>query len=302
MIKHPFHIVDYSPWPLTGSVGAFSLVAGIAAWFNKYDQTLIYFGLILIGLTIIQWWRDVTREATFQGKHTKKVELGIRLGILLFICSEVFFFLAFFWAFFHSRLRPAVELGRVWPPTGISGINPFDVPLLNTVVLLRRGCTITWAHIALIEDLWDEANISLWITVILGAYFTSLQAIEYAIASFSIADSVYGATFYVATGFHGLHVIIGTTFIAVILYRHNYFHFTRGHHFGFEASAWYWHFVDVVWLFLFVCIYWWGFYFCKLLKLLSSYLKKGIPRNFCFGNKISTKEYHRNFSRFESYI
>ena len=283
MTKHPFHIVDYRPWPLTGSVGRLCLVGGMASWINKFENSLIKLGLILILLTIIQWWRDVTRESTFQGKHTEKVENGMRMGIVLFISSEVFFFVAFFWAFFHSSLRPNIELGRVWPPLGIRAINPFDVPLLNTTILLSRGATITWAHMALIEDKWIEGLIRLWTTVVLGVYFTVLQAIEYVISSFSVADRVYGSTFFVATGFHGLHVIIGTTFIAVMLYRHTFFHFTSGHHFGFEARAWYWHFVDVVWLFLFICIYWWGYYFCKLYeKLLSSYLKKGIAQKFLF--------------------
>jgi len=237
MTKHPFHIVDASPWPLTGSLGRLFLVAGLAAYINKFDHRLIGLGLVLILATILQWWRDVTREATFQGKHTRKVESGIRLGIVLFISSEVFFFLAFFWAFFHASLRPNIEVGSSWPPTGIAAINPFDVPLLNTTILLSSGATITWAHIALIEDRWLEAHISLCVTVGLGIYFTALQAMEYLIARFRMRDGVYGRTFYVATGFHGLHVIIGTTFIAVILYRNMFLHFSRGHHFGFEARA-----------------------------------------------------------------
>ena len=156
---------------------------------------------------------------------------------MLFISSEVFFFLAFFWAFFHASLRPNIEVGSSWPPTGIAAINPFDVPLLNTTILLSSGATITWAHIALMEDRWLEAHISLCVTVGLGIYFTALQAMEYLIARFRMRDGVYGRTFYVATGFHGLHVIIGTTFIAVILYRNMFLHFSRGHHFGFEARA-----------------------------------------------------------------
>ena len=284
MTKHPFHIVDYRPWPLTGALGSLFLVTGLASWMHKYENNFMLVGLFLIILTIIQWWRDVTREATFQGKHTEKVEKGIRIGMLLFICSEVFFFLAFFWAFFHSSLHPTLELGNIWPPAGIIPINPLEVPLLNTIILLSRGCSITWAHIAVIENNWIECTTSLYITVFLGIYFTIVQAAEYLFSPFSIADGAYGRTFFVATGFHGLHVIIGTTFIAVILYRHLNHHFNKEHHFGFEASAWYWHFVDVVWLFLFLCVYWWGFdeYFCKLYKLLSSYLKKDPVQKFLF--------------------
>ena len=281
-IHHPFHLVDARPWPLTGSIGRLCLVGGLASWIHKFDSDLMQIGLGLILLTIVLWWRDVTREATHLGAHTNKVEDGIRIGIVLFISSEVFFFLAFFWAFFHSSLRPNIEVGRAWPPTGIRAIRPFDVPLLNTTILLSRGATITWAHMAIMEDKWLEGFISLVTTVLLGIYFTALQAIEYAMSSFSMADRVYGRTFFIATGFHGLHVLIGTTFILVITIRHYRAHFTPDHHFGFEARAWYWHFVDVVWLFLFMCIYWWGFYFCKLSKLLSSYLKKGLTQKFLF--------------------
>ena len=285
MTKHPFHIVDFRPWPLTGAVGSLFIVTGLAAWIHKFDNNFIYVGLGLIILTIIQWWRDVTREATFQGKHTEKVEKGMRLGILLFISSEVFFFLAFFWAFFHSSLHPTLELGNVWPPAGITPINPLEVPLLNTIILLSRGCSITWAHMAVIEENWIECTIRIYVTVVLGFYFTIVQAAEYIFSTFTMSDGAYGSTFFVATGFHGLHVIIGTTFIAVILYRHLFYHFNKEHHFGFEARAWYWHFVDVVWLFLFLCIYWWGFdaaYFCKLYKLLSSYLKKDYVQKYLF--------------------
>lgn len=259
MTKHPFHLVDVSPWPLIGAVGSLCIVGGLVTTIHRYGRALLWIGLLIILNTAVQWWRDVTREATFQGKHTAKVERGMRMGILLFISSEVFFFLAFFWAFFHSALSPNVEVGSVWPPVGVPAINPFDVPLLNTSILLSSGATITWAHIALLDDRWMESQIRILTTVFLGLYFSLLQGLEYHWAGFALADGIYGRTFYVATGFHGLHVIIGTLFIAVITYRNLYFHFSKGHHFGFEASAWYWHFVDVIWLFLFLTIYWWGF-------------------------------------------
>jgi len=257
-IHQPFHIVEQRPWPLTGSLRALTITIGLVVWFhyNKLGLTLI--GLLIIILTIIQWWRDVLREASYLGHHTQKVRQLLKWGILLFITSEVLFFFAFFWAFFHRRLAPTIELGCAWPPTGIIALSPFSIPLLNTAVLLASGVTVTWAHHALINNIKQQFDAALTITVILGAYFTALQAIEYYEASFSIADSVYGSTFFVATGFHGLHVLIGTTFLIICLIRSSLTQLSAYRHFGFEAAAWYWHFVDVVWIFLYLCIYWWG--------------------------------------------
>lgn len=258
MIRQPFHLVEFSPWPLIGGISAFSLTTGLAAWFHNYGLFLLILSISLILFVILQWWRDVIREATYQGFHTLDVANGLRWGIILFISSEVLFFFAFFWSFFHRSLAPTPELGCIWPPTGITPINPFSVPLLNTAVLLASGVSVTWAHHRLIEQERASALQGLLITVLLGIYFTFLQAGEYIEASFSIADRVYGTTFFVATGFHGLHVLIGSSFLLVCLARLFFFHFSSGHHFGFEAAAWYWHFVDVVWIFLYLCIYWWG--------------------------------------------
>lgn len=256
--NHPFHLVDYSPWPLTGAIGAITTVAGIVKWFHQYDISLFTLGNIITILTVYQWWRDVSREGTFQGLHTYQVTIGLRWGIILFILSEVLFFVSFFWAFFHRSLSPAIELGASWPPIGIISFNPFQIPLLNTAILLASGVTVTWAHHSLMEGNHSQTTQGLFFTVLLGIYFSILQAYEYIEAPFTIADSVYGSTFYMATGFHGLHVLIGTTFLLVCLLRHINNHFSKNHHFGFEAAAWYWHFVDIVWLFLYVSIYWWG--------------------------------------------
>nr|NP_150622.1 cytochrome oxidase subunit 3 [Pagurus longicarpus]AAF63426.1 cytochrome oxidase subunit 3 [Pagurus longicarpus] len=255
---HPYHLVDMSPWPLTGSISAMMLTTGLVKWFHQFNMDLLILGVLTTILTMIQWWRDVTREATYQGLHTKIVVNGLRWGMILFILSEVLFFFSFFWAFFHSSLSPTVEIGMLWPPKGVDPFNPFQIPLLNTIILLSSGATVTWAHHAIMEGNHKQSLQSLTLTVVLGLYFTALQAFEYIEAPFTIADSVFGATFFVATGFHGLHVIIGTTFLMVCLLRLYKCHFSSNHHFGFEAAAWYWHFVDVVWLFLYIFIYWWG--------------------------------------------
>nr|YP_086886.1 cytochrome c oxidase subunit III [Geocalamus acutus]AAT08535.1 cytochrome c oxidase subunit III [Geocalamus acutus]BAF43998.1 cytochrome oxidase subunit 3 [Geocalamus acutus] len=255
---HPFHMVDPSPWPLTGAIAALLMTSGLAMWFHYNKLTILNLGLLVLMLTMLQWWRDVVRESTYQGLHTPSVQRGLRYGMALFITSEVLFFIGFFWAFYHSSLAPTHELGNQWPPSGIIPLNPLEVPLLNTAVLLASGVTVTWAHHAIMAGMRKEAVQGLLLTALLGLYFTALQAMEYYEAPFTISDSTYGSTFFVATGFHGLHVIIGTSFLLVCLWRQLNYHFTTHHHFGFEAAAWYWHFVDVVWLFLYISIYWWG--------------------------------------------
>jgi len=256
--NHPYHLVDYSPWPLTGSIGTFTLVAGAVKWFHQHSIILIILGGLIVILTIYQWWRDISREGTFQGLHTSFVVNGLKWGIVLFIVSEVLFFVSFFWGFFHIRLSPNIELGMRWPPFGVTPFNPFHIPLLNTIILLSSGLSITWSHHSLLEGNYYQCKLGLIFTILLGIYFTFLQAYEYNEASFNISDSVYGATFFIATGFHGVHVLVGTAFLIVTFIRHLIFSFSCTHHFGFEASSWYWHFVDVVWLFLYISIYWWG--------------------------------------------
>nr|YP_001083079.1 cytochrome c oxidase subunit III [Epiperipatus biolleyi]ABF93297.1 cytochrome c oxidase subunit III [Epiperipatus biolleyi] len=255
---HPYHMVELSPWPIIGACGALLLTSGLVKWFHNYMMSLLLLGVVIIIMTMIQWWRDVVREGTYQGLHTSNVVFGLRWGMILFILSEVLFFFSFFWAFFHSSLAPTMDLGSYWPPTGVTVLNPFQVPLLNTAVLLASGVTVTWAHHSLMEGNYIQGVQGLLFTVVLGLYFTVLHGMEYFESSFSVSDSIYGTTFFVATGFHGLHVIIGSSFLLICLFRQFYWHFSKNHHFGFEASAWYWHFVDVVWLFLFITIYWWG--------------------------------------------
>nr|ALO76571.1 cytochrome c oxidase subunit 3 [Melyridae sp. 'Dasytidae' GENSP01] len=256
--NHPFHLVDYSPWPLLGALSAMTVMMGMIKWFHQFNNNLLTLGFMIMILIMYQWWRDIVREGTFQGLHTFKVTLGLRWGMILFITSEVFFFISFFWGFFHNSLSPSIDIGLNWPPMGIKTFNPIQIPLLNTLILLTSGLTVTWAHHSLMENNFNQAFQGLLLTVILGIYFTMLQAYEYYEASFTISDAIYGSSFFMATGFHGLHVIIGTTFLLICLIRHYKNHYSKIHHFGFEAAAWYWHFVDVVWLFLYISIYWWG--------------------------------------------
>nr|AIW06162.1 cytochrome c oxidase subunit III [Araneae sp. MT-2014] len=257
-VFHSYHMVSISPWPLLAGFGAMGTVTGLVKLFAFKESDLFFFSLFLMMLVSMIWWRDVVREGTFMGYHSSVVLSGLMLGMLLFIVSEVFFFISFFWAFFHSSLSPTVELGSNWPPLGIAFFNPFQVPLLNTVILLASGVSVTWAHQSILSENWIGAKNSLMVTWMLGLYFLMLQGFEYYMAAFGISDSVYGSAFFMATGFHGFHVIVGTLFLLIMWMRLLNNHFSGGHHFGFEAAAWYWHFVDVVWLFLFSVVYWWG--------------------------------------------
>lgn len=256
--NHIFHLVTPRPWPIIISLSLFNNLISIIIWFHKINYiTIISFPCTI--LCMIQWWRDIIRESTYQGFHTHSVYIGLRLGIILFIISEIFFFLSFFWAYFHSSLAPSIEIGQLWPPIGIKPFNPFDIPLLNTIILISSGITITWTHHSILNKNFSERTKSLRITIILGIYFSTLQLFEYYESPFTISDSIYGSSFFIATGFHGIHVIIGTIFLLVSLIRLSYLHYRNTHHFGFEAAAWYWHFVDVIWLFLYISIYWWRY-------------------------------------------
>lgn len=258
--KHSFHLVDPSPWPLISAFSAFTFMFGTVLYMHGYagGSFLAQFGFLMVLFMMFCWWRDVVREATIEGQHTESVLAGLKMGMLLFILSEVMFFFAFFWAFFHSSFNPSPAIGGVWPPAFMTILDPWKIPLLNTILLLSSGASVTWAHHSIVWGSKYQACLALAVTITLAIIFTGLQAFEYVTAPFSISDSIYGSTFYMATGFHGFHVFIGTCFLSVCLLRLYLGHFTREQHFGFEAAAWYWHFVDVVWLFLFISVYWWG--------------------------------------------
>ncbi|MCY3701769.1 MAG: cytochrome c oxidase subunit 3 [Rhodospirillales bacterium] len=265
---HPYHLVSPSPWPVVGALGALTLAVGGLMYMHElaYGSAVLAVGTLLVAFTMFVWWRDVVREAEHEGHHTPTVQLGLRYGMVLFIASEVMFFVAWFWAFFDASLfaDEAQQVARVtftggtWPPTGVEVFDPFHLPLLNTIILLTSGATVTWAHHALREGKRSGLIQGLLVTVALGVAFTAVQAYEYAHAPFAFTDGIYSSTFFMATGFHGAHVLIGSIFLIVCLGRSIVGHFKPEQHFGFEAAAWYWHFVDVVWLFLFFSIYWWG--------------------------------------------
>jgi cytochrome c oxidase subunit 3 len=283
-VKHDYHLVDPSPWPFVGSVGAFVLAIGFvvlvrglvfdtSSWAHFFlgegQPWLLVLGFLIVAWTMVGWWGDVIKESR-QGDHTPVVDLGLRYGMILFIVSEVMFFAAWFWMFFELALFHDVRAGaswdgtaigvdfagwETWPPPGVETFDPFHLPLINTLILLLSGTTVTWAHHALQHGDRKGAKLGLALTVGLGVLFTCVQAYEYTHAYFDFSGNLYGATFFMATGFHGAHVIIGTIFLAICLARLMAGQFTAKKHFGFEAAAWYWHFVDVVWLFLFVFIY-----------------------------------------------
>jgi cytochrome c oxidase subunit III len=270
---HPYHIVRPSIWPLVGSLSAGLLAVGAVLFMHnihlfadeKTGATGLNVGLkgVILGLlgvlaVMFFWWRDVIREAVVEKAHTPVAKIGLRYGMALFIASEVMFFVAFFWAYFDAAFYPKEAIGFLWPPANIHTIPPFEIPFLMTLILLLSGCTVTWAHHAILENDNKNAVKALGITVFLGFFFLCFQVYEYTHAHFKFTDGIYASTFYMATGFHGFHVLVGTIFLAVCWWRAVKGHFTAESHFGFEAAAWYWHFVDVVWLFLFVAIYWWG--------------------------------------------
>ncbi len=255
--KHPFHIVDPSPWPFVVSLAVLVLTVGLVLYMHGFGFWIMLAGLLFVGLILVGWWRDVIHEATPKN-HTPEVRRGFRYGMGLFILSEIMFFVAFFWAYFNASLFPPDAIGGVWPPKGIETIDPFGLPYFNTLLLLLSGTTVTWAHFDLtsgnVKGMIDKTGY----TILLGLTFLSVQMYEYHHATFAFTGGIYPSTFFMATGFHGFHVLVGTIFLIVCWFRARLGHFTPDNHFGFEAAAWYWHFVDVVWLFLFVSIYWWG--------------------------------------------
>ena len=270
---HPYHIVRPSIWPLVGSLSGGLLALGALMYMHDVsigDMPIgfkgIILGLLAVVATMFFWWKDVIFEACVEKVHTPIAMVGMRYGMAMFIASEVMFFVAFFWAFFDASLffgdvdqvLRVEHTHGIWPPPHISPVAAFGLPLLMTMILLLSGCTVTWAHHAILEGHQDDAVRGLALSTLLGVIFLGFQIYEYTHVTFGFTEGIYSSTFFMATGFHGFHVFVGTIFLAVCMVRAKKGHFTKDKHFGFEAAAWYWHFVDVVWLFLFVAVYWWG--------------------------------------------
>ena len=277
-VRHDYHLVNPSPWPLVSSIAATVMFIGAVIWMKglfglpEGNKMVFFAGLAGVLYAATGWWGDVIKESR-QGDHTPVVSIGLRYGMVLFIASEVMFFAAFFWIFFemalwngHRTLSSIEEVRTAWsqwPPVGVETLSPWHLPLLNTVTLLLSGTTVTWAHHAIQVGDRKNAKLALILTVLLGAFFTAIQAYEYNhiihenlfFNDAAVNSGLYGSIFFLATGFHGFHVLLGTIFLLVCLIRLYAGQFTPEKHFGFEAAAWYWHFVDVVWLFLFAFVY-----------------------------------------------
>nr|YP_009994018.1 cytochrome c oxidase subunit III [Aphis aurantii]QNO35793.1 cytochrome c oxidase subunit III [Aphis aurantii] len=257
-MNQPYFILNLSPWPILMAFNTFNLMISNIMILNfKFNMTSLINFFLIISISML-WWRDVIRESTFQGNHNFNIMNLIKFSMILFIISELFLFISFFWNFLHNSLAPSIELGLNWPPKNIMFFNPLLIPLLNTIILLTSSFTITLTHFYLLNNLKKKTIMFMNLTIILSTYFLLLQMLEYNQATFTFSDSIFGSSFYMATGFHGLHVIIGTIFLLINLMRMLKLHFSFIHHISFELSAWYWHFIDIIWLFLYMTFYWWN--------------------------------------------
>ena len=253
--NHPFQIISPSPWPLVIAMGSLLLTLGAVLAMHHIDFIIILIGATMVIGGCAGWWRDMIIESKDNQIYTKEVKNGLKIGMLIFIGTEIMFFVSFFWAYFNASLFPSEVIGSVWPPKGLKTIDPFDLPYLNTLLLLLSGSTVTWAHNNILKEKMKDFTLGIGVTILLGLTFTSIQAFEYYHAPFLFKGGIYPSTFYMATGFHGLHVLLGTTFLTLCYFRSKEGHYTKESHTSFELAAWYWHFVDAVWLFLFVSIY-----------------------------------------------
>nr|YP_009236617.1 cytochrome c oxidase subunit III [Hormaphis betulae]AMJ17082.1 cytochrome c oxidase subunit III [Hormaphis betulae] len=257
-INQPYFILHLSPWPILMSMNTFNMMISNIMMMNFKFNLMMMFNIINMIIISMLWWRDIIRESTFQGNHNFYIMNLIKFSMILFIISEMFLFISFFWNFLHNSLSPSIELGLNWPPKNINFFNPMLIPLLNTIILLTSSFTITLSHFYLLNNNKKKTTMFMNLTIILSVYFLLLQMLEYKEATFTFSDSVFGASFYMATGFHGMHVMIGMMFLSINLLRIINMHFSFIHHISFELAAWYWHFIDIIWLFLYMTFYWWN--------------------------------------------
>nr|AAS77796.1 cytochrome oxidase subunit III [Siphoninus phillyreae] len=258
MSNHFFHLVEFSPWPIIMSFNLISLGSSIIIMIMYKKTMIMIMSVFMIIAVKFQWWRDIVREALYNGCHSKMVKQGISMGMLAFITSELCFFISFFWMYFYLSLSPDTSLSSTWPPKGIEPTNYLDIPLLNTLILLTSGFLITWSHYSMMINLPNIMKTTCMLTIIMGTYFFSIQMYEYYVITFDFSDSVFSSSFFILTGFHGFHVIVGILFIMVNFVRFKNFNFSISSTAGFDYSVWYWHFVDVIWLFLCMFLYWWS--------------------------------------------
>nr|YP_010372200.1 cytochrome c oxidase subunit 3 [Ceratovacuna keduensis]UOX27598.1 cytochrome c oxidase subunit 3 [Ceratovacuna keduensis] len=257
-MNQPYFILNQSPWPILMSFNMFNLMISNIMMLNMKINLFLMINMILILMISLLWWRDIIRESTFMGKHNFYMMNLIKFSMIMFIISEAFLFISFFWNFLHNSLSPAIELGLNWPPKNINFFNPTLIPLLNTIILLMSSFTVTLTHFYLLNNNKNQTIKFLYTTIILSMYFIILQMIEYKESTFTFSDSIFGSSFFMATGFHGLHVIIGTIFLMINLIRFHNMQISFIHHISFELASWYWHFVDIIWLFLYMTFYWWN--------------------------------------------
>lgn len=279
-IKNYHHIVSPSPWPFLMSIAVSNIAMGIVVYLHKNVPHILLAGMGMVVMIFTLWMRDIVREATFQGAWTRRHCLIMRTGFQLFIASEAMFFFSFFWAYFYGGVSPSIHNGVEWPPSGIFYIKPWGIPFYNTVILVTSGVFATCSHHMLKAGRLEQALKHLHIACLLGGWFTLIQGYEFYTSPFTIACSIYGSSFFLLTGFHGIHVIVGTIFLYVQYQRMRYNHFTRIKHLGLKLAIWYWHFVDLIWLVVYVCVYWWSWWcFGKEAEAIPN------PFTFIFGKK-----------------
>nr|AZL93184.1 cytochrome c oxidase subunit 3 [Diapriidae sp. ZJUH_2016010] len=258
MNNHPYHIVSNSPWPIIFSINLMNFIISNLLMMNMKNNKFLLIMMMLLIIIMMNWWKNLMLESLMQGFRTIKCKIMMKFSMILFILSEIMFFMSMFWCYMHMYLSPSIEIGSIWPPKNIEMFNPFLIPLINSIILITSGMTLTYSHYLMINNKFIKSIIYMYMTIILGMMFTTIQIYEYKMSFFNISDSIYGSIFFMLTGFHGLHVIIGTIFLITSL-KNMYNKFSKMNNLSFELSSWYWHFVDFIWLMVYTLVYWWPY-------------------------------------------